>query len=547
MLILKRPANVLPARIDLQGVSVIVGRGSRAVARIYAQEHPSFLSREHATFQLSEDKWHLVDLNSVNGTSVNLNKLGPGALTALKHGDHIYFGNPHQSFFIEYQFLCPSLDPQASSLVPLPPLPPAPSSLPALPELNLDLSEDMWKCVLSDLTMQELIAARTISRTWRGRVDVYLDFCDAINWDGTWPLAALQALLALRAGRQHAQNRGWRPLRALVSEGSFQLSDISVGEISQLCGPGLRVLDVSGAPHVSYHGMALVARNCPQLETLCVRGCKRVGLDWRWLTQLARNSTLVHVDLHGTTVSDAVIAPLASQCPRLERLLIGVMSAGGVTDFSLRALVAHCPGLQVLDLRGSKLVTDDGLALLVARLPQLHTLILRSCNVGNRFLAAAGASAAQLRRLDLHRCLLVSDAGLRDLVAAQVGAHLTHLDLSNLLVSDAPLLKMAGKCRKLQSLDLRSCKNVTGEGLVRLVGANCQTLRALDISGCVGVPPRAILDVAETCAGVLHMLELGGGAWTGGAAAGGATRDEWLQAVKQQVGPQCVVHAAYDP
>ncbi|KAH9259160.1 hypothetical protein BASA81_002780 [Batrachochytrium salamandrivorans] len=89
---------------------IVLGRGNNANVFIYAAEHPSFVSRDHAEFFYESGAWQVADLASVNGVFVltkeeksRVFKVGREGC-ALQFGDRVFFGNPQHSFFVEYKF-----------------------------------------------------------------------------------------------------------------------------------------------------------------------------------------------------------------------------------------------------------------------------------------------------------------------------------------------------------------------------------------------------------------------------------------------------------
>jgi len=57
------------------------------------------ISRRHAKFSLRDDHWQIEDLNSVNFTFLNKQKLQPGQLCPLNNGDEIRLGQVTMTFF----------------------------------------------------------------------------------------------------------------------------------------------------------------------------------------------------------------------------------------------------------------------------------------------------------------------------------------------------------------------------------------------------------------------------------------------------------------
>jgi hypothetical protein len=248
--------------------------------------------------------------------------------------------------------------------------------------------------------------------------------------------------------------------------------------------------------------------------------------------------------LHCAGSTDEAVTSLARQSPNLKRLDLGVMATEGVSDVGLRELAEHCRLLEHLDLRGCKRVTLDGVVALVQACgPTLKTLVLHSCNIGNNELRSIGEHCSGLEALDIHRCTGVSNEGIRLLVTgpANTGRTLRHLDMSNLSIGDEALQHLATARVQLESLDLRSCKQITGKGLLALMAVTGTSLRRLDLNGCLNIDPASLFKVAELCRGVLRELEIGARdedcrSWT----------SEHVARLKQLFGRVTMVHDAFD-
>ena len=241
-------------------------------------------------------------------------------------------------------------------------------------------------------------------------------------------------------------------------------------------------------------------------------GARVGGSTWDWLTALAQNGSLEHCDLHCAGSSDEAVRNLAKLSPRLKRLDIGVMCTDGVTDEGLKEVAEHCPELSHLDLRGCKRVSNDGVtSIAMACGPRLKVLVLHSCDVGNDALRSIGTHCSSIETLDIHRCSTVTDEGIRVLVQGPAEIHKTlkHLDLSNLVITDTALAYLAKSGIQLTTLDLRSCKMITGTGLIELIKTTRSSLRKLDLNGCMRLNPADVAQVALLCRGILEVLEIG--------------------------------------
>jgi hypothetical protein len=59
------------------------------------------VSRRHLKIRHSGNKWMVEDLNSVNGTFLNRQRLAPAQLTQLKHGDELRLGKLALIFYVD--------------------------------------------------------------------------------------------------------------------------------------------------------------------------------------------------------------------------------------------------------------------------------------------------------------------------------------------------------------------------------------------------------------------------------------------------------------
>jgi hypothetical protein len=389
--------------------------------------------------------------------------------------------------------------------------------------------------------MKELYCAQLTSRTWKRRAISCFEILDVIRWKHPWSVDNLVQLLQRKSLPDQIH-----PIRSIVTEGCYKVRDDHVEQMARLCQRSLTYIDFSGTPTVTPRGMRWIAEFCPNVKTLIVRGCKRVGgANWDWMDKLSENGTLEYLDLHCASANDIVVRKLAKSSPNLKRIDLGVMCTEGVTDVGLQDLIEKCSKLEHVDLRGCKRVTNMAVSLLAQKCGQkLKTLVLHSCELGDEALRSIGQHCVILETLDVHRCIGITDEGILSLMTGEgnVNKTLKHLDLSNLNINDASLKFIKDSSpSKLTTLDLRSCKNITGPGLRELIKSCSKTLLKLDLNGCAGIGPIDVLAIAKCCVGTLQELEIG------------AREDEcagWKRhdiiAVKNALAPKTRVHDAFE-
>jgi F-box/leucine-rich repeat protein 2/20 len=129
-----------------------------------------------------------------------------------------------------------------------------------------------------------------------------------------------------------------------------------------------------------------------------------------------------------------------------------------------------CQLLEYLDLKDLKLLTDASLLEVSKYLIQLRFLGLENCQ-----------SKVSFFILDQSDVGTVSDSGLKEI--AKGCKKLSSLNLSGCPeVTDVALEEMANQRMRLEALWLCECKKIQGHGVARLV-EKIQTLRLLDMEG----------------------------------------------------------------
>ncbi|BAT80045.1 hypothetical protein LR48_Vigan04g014000 [Vigna angularis] len=131
-----------------------------------------------------------------------------------------------------------------------------------------------------------------------------------------------------------------------------------------------------------------------------------------------------------------------------------------LTDSSIKVIVEHCPGLQVLDLMNLNRLTDLSVGYLTNSCRVLHTLKLCRNPFSDEALAAfVETTGGSLKELSLNNI-------------KKVGYHTT--------------LSLANHAKNLHSLDLSWCRNLTDNALGLIVDS-CLALRLLKLFGLTQV------------------------------------------------------------
>ncbi|MCE5317746.1 MAG: hypothetical protein LLG04_10390 [Parachlamydia sp.] len=143
------------------------------------------------------------------------------------------------------------------------------------------------------------------------------------------------------------------------------------------------------------------------------------------------------------------------------------------------------------------------------QLPQLTSLYLNTYlpendNVTDALLLGLAGSFPQLTCLELLNRKQISNEGLQAFI--RLVPQLTEIDLSGTLVSDASIELLVRTCRKLRSLKLNDCRQLTDKALEAL--AKCGSLQILEIGNCPRLTSQGVNSLTKGAAFSLRELTL---------------------------------------
>ena len=145
----------------------------------------------------------------------------------------------------------------------------------------------------------------------------------------------------------------------------------------------LEIIDLRMCGEVSGSGVTALARVCPLLTDLRLRGLRNID--------------------------DATMETLGTSCPRLTAL---DASGASCTDEGIRSLAAGCPLLEHVQLSGCKRVSNPGVEALAARCAGLRVLDLQGCStVGTPAARALAEHSRSLHTVSFQCCAGLTDAG----------------------------------------------------------------------------------------------------------------------------------------
>ncbi|XP_051880596.1 F-box/LRR-repeat protein 4 [Pristis pectinata] len=184
-------------------------------------------------------------------------------------------------------------------------------------------------------------------------------------------------------------------------------------------------------------------------------------------------------------LNDASLEHLQSRCALVQWLNMSwTGNRGSITMQGFSRFMQVC-GFELvrLELACCHFLNETCLEVIAQMCPNLQELNLSSCDKLNTQAFCHIAKISGLRRLVVYRTKIEQTALLSIL---NFCLELQHLSLGScVMVEDYDLVAgvIGAKCKKLRSLDLWRCKNITENGIAAIV-AGCQLLEELDLGWC---------------------------------------------------------------
>lgn len=197
---------------------------------------------------------------------------------------------------------------------------------------------------------------------------------------------------------------------------------------------------------MSFAVLASLGTSCPQLRSLSLRRCPRLGEETEAVAILTGPALphLEELDLTESGATDAVVNLVQFQCAQLRHL--SVSGCDALTEFT-----SYLPQLTSLQLHGSA-----ALRRVILHCPLVATITIESCPL----LAAVTIKNATIRSIALHSCPELADVVLQC-------PKLNALDVCGTRVSDDVLTELAVECQQLRVVQARGCKMLTLKRLRR--------------------------------------------------------------------------------
>jgi F-box/leucine-rich repeat protein 2/20 len=211
------------------------------------------------------------------------------------------------------------------------------------------------------------------------------------------------------------------------------------------------------------------------------------------------NLYITHLICSGSLMEDVHFSEVVKTCPHLisidlsrtlefsDRLLdldtsleeLDLSKCEWMSDTHLKRIIQACPNLSRLGLSGDEAITFRGWSDL-QNLSRLISLDISRCGkINDEDFELILKACPQLIELNVEECRRISNKGFYAL--AKMLPHLAFLNLARTSISDAALIDIVTKCRKLRELNINRCDEISEKGILQTV-LHAPSLKELKLS-----------------------------------------------------------------
>ncbi|XP_038720382.1 F-box protein At3g58530 [Tripterygium wilfordii] len=251
---------------------------------------------------------------------------------------------------------------------------------------------------------------------------------------------------------------------------------------------------------------------------------------------LSRYQHVEQINLEfGRDIEDTHLERLKEKClDSLQNLeSLNLNGCQKISDKGIETITGACPKLKVFSIYWNVRVTDIGIQYLVKNCRHVVDLNLSGCkHISDKSLQLFADNYPELEFLDLTRCIKLTDGGLKQILSkcsflqslnlyalssftdeayAKISllSHLRFLDLCGAQNISDESLSCIAKCKKLVSLNLTWCVQITDAG-VMAIAQDCTSLEFLSLFGIVGVTDKCLEVLSRFCSNTLTTLDVNG-------------------------------------
>ena len=244
--------------------------------------------------------------------------------------------------------------------------------------------------------------------------------------------------------------------------------------------------------------LELIAKHLPNLTFLDLTDC--LSITSKGISCIARNlPKLRHLMFDGSEPCEPGDEPpfFASSYRDLELMfceiaklseLRSLMLFNGITNSSIQTLVKNLPNLTSLSVGHNNSISDKTCELIGTHLQRLEYLLLSSRKMSEKGFTVLTSKLKKLMSLNLEYCGNITDKCMERMAPNLL--HLESFTLSKL--TDVGVKHLAMNLKGLTKLVLRDSRKLTNVG-VTILAVNLPQLLQLDLSHCCGVSNEGVL------------------------------------------------------
>lgn len=270
-------------------------------------------------------------------------------------------------------------------------------------------------------------------------------------------------------------------LKSLSLSGNQYLTDALFNRFISAA-PELQLLNLS-ACSLQFH-IGLVKKFYPPGSDIYLNPSESV-LTFHFVMQFitAKAEQIKHLLFSNTLIDGAALKSL-SETKGLRLQSLTLHSCDQLTNTGIMALTTHQTSLKELDIGLCSRVTDSSLVHICNNLVNLEYLNIQRCRAVTDLGITEIGKLKKLKSLNISQCDQITKEGLQKGICAEKNWTLEELDIHSMNLDESGLIMVSEQLPKLHLLDLSFCFNAVTDTSIQVVFKNQLQLHVLRISHC---------------------------------------------------------------
>lgn len=201
--------------------------------------------------------------------------------------------------------------------------------------------------------------------------------------------------------------------------------------------------------------------------------------------------TLSHTLIDGSSLK------ILSETENLALQSLSLYCCDQLTNVGIKALTTHQTSLKSLDLGLCNRVTDQSLLFISRDLVNLEELNIQRCRAITNLGVIELQKLKKLRSLNISQCENITKEGLENGICAVENRTLEDLDVHSLNLDESALIMLSERLPNLRSLNLSFCFNAVTDTSIQVIFQNQVLLNVLKMSHCDKVSDAGLTGMAK--------------------------------------------------